>query len=382
MHSIELLQKYNQVIRPYFATISQTGLSDIASLDQYLERYIHDPLIMPFLCESFKQVNDLYHCLNEPNQQILNMYLKVRFFSESLAQSVAYCLVEHFKTHDLMLLGEQVRSSSHFSINNAKDYLNISNLITIIVLRLAAKAYATISSRLGEGCTMFSLPKVNDGVLIDISPDMITCQMLANSNGDYSHLYAFATNPSMLDLLSHEKSFKGVVRVFHIFKSIIAPSPNVRIYFDANGNPFTNPNSRTFTDNRQDTSSDNQEQFFLTRTIAGTLKETSSPSPKFSPNDGEFQVLKFSLNPNLLSMLLSNESIKAILKHKVQLIACSTYQNDALKNTTRLDLNETFGDCFGITALIKHIEHQKAGYKVQLQISPLHFGRLQIVFKL
>lgn len=381
MHSTELLQKYNQVIRPYFATLSQVGLPDIPSLDQYIDRYIQDPLIMPFLCESFKQVNDLYQSLNESNQQILNMYLKVRFFSESLAQSVAYNLVEHFKTHDLMVLGEQVRASSHFSINNAKDYLNISNLVTIIVLKLASKAYGTIMESHGAQATSFSLPQAKDGVLIDISPDMITCQMLANSHGAYSHLYAFATNPSMFDLLSKEKAFEGVVRVFHIFKSIIAPSPNVRIYFDANGTPFTN--NRAFADNRRTPNVANpQEQFFLTRTIAGTLKETSSPNPKFSPNDGESQVLKFSLNPNLLSMILSNDSIKAILKHKVQLIACSTYQNDGLKNTTHLDLNETFGDCFGITALIKHIEQQKAGYKVQLQIDPLHFGRLQIVFNL
>lgn len=382
MQSAEQLLKYNQVIRPYFASLSQHGLKDIPSLDQYLERYIQDPLIMPFLCESFKQVNDLYQILSENNQQILNVYLKVRFFSESLAQSVAHSLVEHFKAHDLMLLGEQVRASSHFSINNAKDYLNISNLVTIIVLKLAAKAYSTISERLGSHNTSFSLPEAKDGVLIDISPDMITCQMLAASNGAYSHLYAFATNPSMLELLSKEKAFKGVVRVFHIFKSIIAPSPNVRIYFDANGTPFTNPNNRIFSDSRRDAQNESQDQFFITRTIAGTLKETSSPSPKFSPNEGESQVLKFSLNPNLLSMILSGDSIKAILKHKVQIIACSTYQNDELKNTTRLDLNETFGDCFGISALIKHFEQQKAGYRVQLQIDPLHFGRLQILFTL
>lgn len=382
MHSTELLQKYNQVIRPYFASLSQTGLQDIPCLDQFLDCYIQDPLIMPFLCESFKQINDLYQCLNETNQQILNMYLKVRFFSESLAQSVACSLVEHFKAHDLMLLGEQVRAISNFSINNAKDYLNISNLVTIIVLKLASRAYATISERYGGDSTMFKLPEVKDGVLIDISPDMITCQMLAECLGSYSHLYAFATNPSMLELLSKEKAFKGVVRVFHIFKSIIAPSPNVRIYFDAKGNPFTNPANRVYPNHASDNTADSQDQFFLTRTIAGTLKETSSPRPTFSPNEGDFQVLKFSLNPNLLSMLLSSESIKAILKHKVQLIACSTYQNDGLKNTTRLDLNEAFGDCFGITALIKHIEQQKAGYKVQLQIDPLHFGRLQILFTL
>lgn len=360
MQSTEQLTKYNKIIRPYFLTLTQEGLNDIAALDQYLDRYIQDPLVMPFLCESFKQVDDLYICLNEPNQQILNVYLKVRFFSECLAQAVAFNLVDHFKSHDLMVLGEQARAYCHFAISNAKDYLNVSNLMTIVIMKLAIKAYATISERYGQQATSFYLPQEKDGVLVDISPDIITHHMLANANNSYNHLFAFATNPIMLNSLIKEKAFKGVVPRFTIFKSIVAPTPNVRIFFDANNTPYTNRVP-------QGTSPD---KFFVTRTIAGTLKETSA------------HVLKFSLNPNLLSMILSNESVKAILKHKVKLIACSTYQSDAPKNTTSLDLNETFGDCFGLAALITHITAKEPNYKVQLQIDPLQFGRLQILISL
>lgn len=357
MQSTEQLNKYNQIIRPYFLTLSQSGLSDINSLELYLDRFIQDPLIMPFICESFKQVEDLYQCLTEQNQQILNAYLKVRLFSECLAQSVAFNLVDHFKSRDLMLLGEQARAYCHFAISNAKDYLNVSNLMTIIIMKLAVRAYSSVSEQFGKENTTFHLPEEQDGILVDISPDIITHQMLARSGNSYSHLYAFATNPIMLNSLMKEKAFKGVVPRFTIFKSIVAPTPNVRIFFDANNIPYTNriPHGTP------------SDKFFVTRTITGTLKETSA------------NVLKFSLNPNLLSMILSNESIKSIVKHQVKLIVCSTYQSDSPKNTTSLDLNETFGDCYGLAALIQRVQEKDPNYQVQLQIDPLQFGRLQVL---
>lgn len=60
--SKELLSKFNQVLRPYFAPLSGSDICDVAALQQYLDRLHQDANIVNFMREANADFESVVLC--------------------------------------------------------------------------------------------------------------------------------------------------------------------------------------------------------------------------------------------------------------------------------------------------------------------------------
>lgn len=357
--SKELLNKFNQVLRPYYAELTRPSICDNAALQQYLDRLCADQEITSFLRTMNSDIEALFSNLDETNQKVLAKYLKVRFFKEALAASVTQSVLSHFDSDAIMAFAREVQQSVPFTLANERDLFNIVNLLQVVTLAFAAKCEKALQDQ-GIDCS-YRLPEINNASLAEIMPEANTTAMLARASRDgykYHNLYRFCAKPQILQAISRDRACRETVDNCRLIRSIISQADNAKVYYDARGTAYIN---------RVPAGSDKSD-FYLTRTFATAIHETRA------------NVAMFTLGADSLKAFSTNDCAKVLSKQQVNVLVSNIVNTMGLHSTSSFNLEQTFADCANISGLIKFMEQVKQPYKLSLQFSSLNTACLQLLF--
>lgn len=350
--SKELLSKFNQVLRPYYAQMTRPGISDLATLQDFLARFCADQQIIQLLAATNPETQELQDLLPGNNSAILGHFFKARLFQQQFSHALAVTLQQQAPSSELDAIGKFFTEKTQIATTHSNVY-DAAQLASILCLLYAR--YASDSLDQAGIAHAYALPKAK--IALDVTPDNFSPELFTSGEQALTTLYSVASNPKQFQALKTLQFSRDKIQEHTLMKRFLRAPVGMKVYFDPLGNAYLN---------RQPVGVQ-QQNFFATCTIASLLKESKA------------DFLKFALNADTLHMFTHSENTKALNKSNVSVIV--TCQQDEPSNAAArnaFDLHQEFDDCAAIISLVRYIQGLKKHYDLQLQFAANTYYRLQL----
>ena len=389
--SKELLTKFNEVLRPYYAELTRPGVGDVAALQQYLDRFYQDESITNLLRELFPNFNELLSLFNDKEGQMLSHYFKVRLFKEAIAASLGYNVLEHWHHAQSLIAWEQEKSTQWGkSLNNAKDGFELNNLIELLTYAEAlalenpyrlppvAPANAANSAtgaansaagsgksakngKAGKGQSNASAATAG-GSLADINFDSASLLFLEHSP-DYKNYLGLGFSPWTVQEITSSAAFLKLKKEQGLqnaaLKAFLHHSSGFKFFYDAQGNLHQSnlpiPGSP-------------YKDFYVSTSLADFTKQAHATA------------LKFNLLENNLHFFKKSDMISYQKKNPCAIITSVSYQTTGLKRGANFHVENLFKDVPLMIEFIKYMKNEFSNYALELQYEAREAARLQLVF--
>lgn len=354
--SKELLSKFNQVLRPYFAPLSGSDICDVAALQQYLDRLHQDANIVNFMREANADFDALLKLLeasgDKENLEMACHCYMVRFFANYISEPLSRCVIKNFPAAQFQELAVQSLGVANFDTlpHNITAHCFEPSLIINFV-------NALFSSRRFR---LFELPKSN--VFADLQPNDASVSTLASSK--IKNYFALAGDPNnirnVLQNRALHQSARNAGARFNVLKCVLSDVANVKIYYDAEGKAYFN---------RVPQGSSNRDYF-----VSHTLATVS--------NLVHANTIKFDLSQLSLNLLQRADMQKLLRRSSLNLVVDSIFGFQIEAAIETLDFNHLFKDCAAFVALITLMQNIKGKFthELQWQFQPHTPGICQLVF--
>lgn len=352
--SKELFNKFDQAIRPYYVTLTRSGICDNAALQQFLDRYSADDKVVDFLLAADSELNALHGMLDANEQKVLGLYLKTRFFHDSLATPLGQKVLASLNGNDILGLCAQLKELTGLNVSQNEIALELVGLTDILSRIVAAKS-AALLQQAGINCS-YTLPVAKNATCIDLLPDGVMPRLLkANQTHGYQQYLVLTQNPRQTQALLMERYGQGLPR-FKLFKGILSQTEGAHVYFDHQGNRYVNriPVGTT------------QNDSYISCTIGSLLRATKA------------QVMRLGLNAETVHLLTTNETGRYLKKNEVNLLAVASFKHERALNTLNYDFKALWPDCADLAKVITFMRSLKKEFKLQLQYEPIYYNVLQL----
>ena len=352
--SKELFNKFDQAIRPYYVTLTRSGICDNAALQQFLDRYSADDKVVDFLLAANSELNALHGMLDANEQKVLGLYLKTRFFHDSLAPALGQKVLASLNGNDLLGLCTQLKELTGLTVSQSELALELVGLTEILSRIVAAKSTALLQQA-GVNCS-YTLPVAKNATCIDLLPDGVMPRLLnANKNHGYQQYLVLTQNPRQTQALLTERYGHGTPH-FKLFKGILSQTEGAHVYFDQQGKRYVNriPFGAS------------QNDSYTSCTIGSLLRTTKA------------QVMRLGLNTETVHLLTTSECGRYLKKNEVNLIAVTSFKHERALNSLNYDFKSLWPDCADMAKVITFIHSLKQEFKLQLQYEPVFYNMLQL----
>lgn len=348
--SNELLSQFNQVLRPYYAQMTRPGIEDNAALLEFMARFSADQSLVELLADASPEVKALQEQLSADNVTVLGHYLKTRLFSIQMAPALAKTIIAQWPRSEFATLAQTLEQKIKAPVDG-----NTLGLHELPLQRLLTALYASFAQQNLEQET-----KIKDAPLIqgkcnnavDVNSSALSAKIF--SCAKVKTLYSIAANPEQVTLLHRNSALASCVKQHVIFKTILGPVSDQRVFFDQQGRGYLN---------RMPMGS-NPLSFFLTRSFAILLKDTKA------------DLVKFTLTPESLNLFTASENAKYLNKHQVQLLV---QLEQPQESELSLNLTTEFAFLSPLSQLLEFLQGlRKVSYTMQLHYSSTSFDTLLV----
>lgn len=350
--SKELLSKFNQVLRPYYAQMTRPGIGDNAALQDFLARFSADHSLFELLAATSPEVKELQELVSGNNAVILIHFLKARLFQQQIAPALAVTLLQQAPSSELEAIGQALQEKAKISLESTGQLFDVNQLSHILCLLLASYIEENLQQAGIEHA--MALPAAGS-VAVDANPDEISAQLFAPCK--LKKLYCVAARPNAISELTRNSSLASCAKEVVILKTIMHSMTGSKIFFDQSGNAYAN----------RIPAGNSANNFFLTRSFAALLKDTKAST------------IKFTLQPEVLTLFTGSENTKFLNKNEVNVLACFTGGESA---GTAFNLKQEFADCAQLAAFLRFMQGLKHQYSLQFQFDANNYNRLLIACSL
>lgn len=350
--SKELLSKFNQVLRPYYAQMTRPGISDLATLQDFLARFCADQQIIQLLATTNPETQELQNLLPGNNSAILGHFFKARLFQQQFSHALAITLQQQAPSSELDAIGKFFTEKTKIAYNRENIYDSFQ-LASILCLLYAS--YASDQLDQAKIAHAYALPKAS--IAVDVTPDSLSPALFVSGTQPLNTLYSVASNPKQIAALKALKFSSDQIKQHALMTRYLRAPAGMKVYYDALGNSFLN---------RQPIGTP-QQNYFATCTFASLLKETKA------------DLIKFALNSDTLHLFNNSENSKTLNKSNVSIIVtCQKEDPNSATAYNAFDLQQEFSDCSNLITLVRYIQGLKKTYDLQLQFVANTYYRLQL----
>lgn len=338
--SLELLQQYNQVLRPYYAQLYRPGIENTAALLDFMAKFCADQSIVDFILEASPESKALLSEFSGDDATILSHFLKVRvfvkFFSaplmDAIADSWTHAEFEAFSKTLSEKCGLNY-SASHVAL----DRMGQRQLATLLYLQVTRDALA--------GKSGFAVPEVTGQKVMDLNPNAVSLALFREHQP--KELSCVASSPAMLKgIMEMGGTLQQCAPKVSVAKYILSLASDKKFFFDEAGNAYFN---------RVPVGCDSSN-FYLTQTMAMMVKHLKPAA------------IKFDLNDNTLLGFATAETARTLNKQELPLLVSVPFDTTSvLAENLRTD----FAQIALISKFLQFLRSlKKRNYEVHLQFAP------------